>query len=717
MNYIQTITIIQLIICIFAFENNILHSKYNDTYKIEKKIKHTFSYHLDQIKNHPIRITSDFTRLETQIQEDQIKQIQQVFNKVTEQFSQILSIEINYDRIRFPTSQKCGSINVDFRDTDVGIENSDLHIYFDISYQTLAQPCEFLHNNGRPIFGYFLIQQQEFFQVNINFQKAFIFFCSLQSNQLLSQLFFLQNNQISINQDIQINFIRQMRQILLLSEKLYPIFRDNKSNKQYEIDVYSTRILIQNQKITLLKFPNLTKIAQKYFQCDLIEGMILISDINEKIQDWIYISDDLNVQNDQGSLKVFNVFDLSLLKDSGWYHLKNAQQEKLEDWDGVGCNIQNQYKLDQIYLNIMQINSLKCHSNCNTCFGESEQQCLSCKENDRLLNYECINICPEDQEWDYEKLQCRNIVFELKTMYCNYCISGQFCYKGSCLDSCEEGFSTQVVENQVVCEKCQQNCQSCISTDLCLRCQSPFKLQNGKCVSECESGFYLNNSSYCQKCHSSCSSCIGNKFNQCLSCSISSILQDGKCQKIEENSNLNNFEQNQNKSKYEFLEKSEQENKNLDFNNSKSRRSPSRPRRSSRSPSTTRRSHIGHARRSSTHHEDKEMCGQGFFSQIVSGKHVCLKCMIGCIFCKQLARCDKCELGYVYQNGVCENKSQKNIVQNEYFESCHDTCKTCSGPLSSNCLSCYYNFNLEDGSCIQNINKNIHQNIEDLEKK
>ncbi|KAL4454732.1 hypothetical protein ABPG74_021937 [Tetrahymena malaccensis] len=624
MNYLKTIIIIQLIICIFAFEQNFQPQLSDTTQNIEKKIKHSFNYHQDHIKYNPFRITADFSRLEKYIEENQIKLIQQAFNKSTEYFSQVILIEQSQDRIRFPTSQKCGKIDIDFRDIDEGIENSDLHIYFDLDHQTLAQACAFSHINGRPIFGYFMIQKSDLYQ------------------------------------DIQLKFIRQMKQLIILSEKLYPNFID-KSKKQYQKDVYSNKILTQNKTITLLKFPNLKNAAQKYFQCDLIEGMVMISDKNEQIHDWIYISDEQNIQKDQENLHLFNVFDISLLKDSGWYHVKSIQQEKLEAQNGAGCKLLNKYQVDKIYQNIMQISNLKCHSNCQTCFGESELECLSCKNNSRLLNYECINICSDSQIWDYEASQCKQFMPELKTMYCNYCISGQFCHQGQCLDSCEEGFSTKVVESNVVCEKCQQNCLSCISPELCLKCQNHFKLQNGKCVSECESGYYLNNSSYCQKCHHSCSSCIGNGFNQCISCPDSSILKDGECHQVEKNSNLYNFKQNITNTNEESIEKNDLQNNNLEFSNSKrSGRSPSRPRTSSRSPSSTmRRSHIGHGGRGQTHHIDNKLCGQGYFAQTVSGKHICLKCMIGCVFCKQLARCDKCGLGYQEQNGVCEKKSEK----------------------------------------------------------
>ncbi|KAL4499175.1 hypothetical protein ABPG72_006761 [Tetrahymena utriculariae] len=655
MNYLKAIIITSLIIHISAFENDLIPQKYNNPQKLGKKITHTFNYHQGHIKYSPFRITSDFSRLEKYLEEVQIKQIQQEFNRSKEYFSQVLFIEQSQDRIRFPASQKCGSIDIDFRDADVGIENSDLHIYFDLDNQTLAQACAFSHKNGRPVFGYFLIKKQDYFQ------------------------------------EIQLKFIRYMKQLLLLSEQLYPMFVD-KSKKQYQKDVYSTKIFIQDKTLTLLKFPNLKNAAQKYFECDLIEGMIVNYDNNEKTLNWIQIIDDLNIQNNQSSQNLFNIFDMSLILDSGWYHIKNDQLGKLKNQDGVDCSIFKKYKIDKIYKNIMQISNLKCHSSCKTCFGQSEQECLSCKNNGRLLNYQCINICTENQEWDYEISQCKYFMSESKTMYCNYCISGQFCFKGQCLDSCEDGFSTKVVENNVVCQKCQQNCLSCISHDLCLKCQSQFKLQDGKCVDECESGYYSNSQSYCQTCHPSCSSCVGNRSDQCSSCPPLQILKQGECHQIQKNSSLYNFWQNQTSLKDEFLESNQKQ---------------------------IAKAIIEYVLEEEDHIllyiEAIQVMGKEEHMNTKIKKHV-VKDYIQKLYLGNI--CDKCGLGYEEKNGVCQKKSEKNSnIQNEFFLKCHDSCQTCSGPLSNDCLTCNLDSNLEEGNCIYKIYKNINENFEEPEKK
>lgn len=69
------------------------------------------------------------------------------------------------------------------------------------------------------------------------------------------------------------------------------------------------------------------------------------------------------------------------------------------------------------------------------------------------------------------------------------------------------------------CKPCHSTCETCNgpTEQACLSCNSPFILQNTKCVAACEKGFYLGaNSPMCSTCHHSCSSCTSRR--NCTEC-------------------------------------------------------------------------------------------------------------------------------------------------------------------------------------------------------
>ena len=94
-------------------------------------------------------------------------------------------------------------------------------------------------------------------------------------------------------------------------------------------------------------------------------------------------------------------------------------------------------------------------------------------------------------------------------------------------------------------------------------------------------------------------------------------------------------------------------------------------------------------------------CGTGYYGNTNTGK--CTVCPIGCNTCSMAANaitCSSCKLiagiNYYLYNGNCysvcpqtvSNKAQYGITTNLTCDLCDTSCKTCSGNLATNCLTC-----------------------------
>ena len=121
----------------------------------------------------------------------------------------------------------------------------------------------------------------------------------------------------------------------------------------------------------------------------------------------------------------------------------------------------------------------KCSPECKTCFGPSNDNCLSCSKDKQFFGYHCVKECPE------------------------------YYYSDSKLNECLP---------------CSSNCKTCDSSpNHCTSCPSTLQLNDqNKCIQKCTSND-------CSKCHNSCATCYGTAANQCLSCSAGHRLMSGIC--------------------------------------------------------------------------------------------------------------------------------------------------------------------------------------------
>lgn len=82
-----------------------------------------------------------------------------------------------------------------------------------------------------------------------------------------------------------------------------------------------------------------------------------------------------------------------------------------------------------------------------------------------------------------------------------------------------------------------------------------------------------------------------------------------------------------------------------------------------------------------------ENCSLSYYAE----NQICKKCMENCLACQQLNRCQQCNsYSELTENFTC------NVTSYPY---CHYSCYQCSGPLSSNCLTCNGYRTLVEGYC------------------
>ncbi|KAK7111112.1 hypothetical protein V1264_010798 [Littorina saxatilis] len=116
------------------------------------------------------------------------------------------------------------------------------------------------------------------------------------------------------------------------------------------------------------------------------------------------------------------------------------------------------------------------------------------------------------------------------------CIEGQVrCYHKAC-PLCPDGQSRVTRQGQCCghCEpvQCSPACRSCVPGDSnhCTQCRDAGRLlQTGRCVDQCQDGYYPVANNTCLACHSTCKACIDGTKYHCTSCPPASLIKDGQC--------------------------------------------------------------------------------------------------------------------------------------------------------------------------------------------
>lgn len=181
-----------------------------------------------------------------------------------------------------------------------------------------------------------------------------------------------------------------------------------------------------------------------------------------------------------------------------------------------------------------------CHSTCESCFGPSKSDCLSCEQSLRLQNSNCVGECtdghfPEGGGCSPCLHTCTQCV---SRQNCTACAPGLqvseickilyisdyidiyegtysvflnlFYYQqlqtGECRATCADGY----YNDRGGCSRCYISCQTCSGPrrDQCVRCPTGWQIAAGECRPECPAGFYRG-AYNCQRCHHSCRNCKG----------------------------------------------------------------------------------------------------------------------------------------------------------------------------------------------------------------
>ncbi|CAL4077975.1 unnamed protein product, partial [Meganyctiphanes norvegica] len=160
---------------------------------------------------------------------------------------------------------------------------------------------------------------------------------------------------------------------------------------------------------------------------------------------------------------------------------------------------------------------LPCHQTCAACTHDSKFHCTRCADGLLVSGGQCLEDCGRGY-FPHEGIcqQCHESCQECTgptAADCQACPHNTFLLGDNCVNHCPQGYYNR----GGICEACEDNCERCGVRE-CLQCSKEFWLQDGKCYSECQTGFYPSQNNTCEACHNSCESCQGPGVSACSSC-------------------------------------------------------------------------------------------------------------------------------------------------------------------------------------------------------
>ncbi|XP_071508475.1 extracellular matrix organizing protein FRAS1-like [Diadema antillarum] len=170
---------------------------------------------------------------------------------------------------------------------------------------------------------------------------------------------------------------------------------------------------------------------------------------------------------------------------------------------------------------------LPCNPSCLTCSDSSLDACLSCRSPLFLNHGYCVRTC------DNHQVAIQGMCVEChpscatcsgpEANQCTGCYSPDSLQGGTCSPGCG---STQYPGSLGLCQECDSACGTCFANpggqgSKCTQCagggDGSYPLGD-TCVSECGTGFYLDQTNMCQECHASCRTCTSSGVFDCTSC-------------------------------------------------------------------------------------------------------------------------------------------------------------------------------------------------------
>ncbi|EDW00125.1 furin-like protease 2 isoform X2 [Drosophila grimshawi] len=238
--------------------------------------------------------------------------------------------------------------------------------------------------------------------------------------------------------------------------------------------------------------------------------------------------------------------------------------------------------------------------------------------------------------------------------------------------------------NQVgTCWPCHDSCETCAGAgpDSCLTC-APAHLHVtdlAVCLQVCPDGYFEDiKNRTCVPCEPNCASCQ-DRPEYCTSCDHHLVMHENKCYSA---CPLDTYETEENKCAY--CHSSCATCNGATENNCITCR-PSRY---------------------AWQNKCLNNCPDGFYAD--KKRLECLPCHDGCKSCSSNGICTECLPNWLLnKKDKCAAAGSDSCFESEYYSHsegkcmpCYDSCETCNGPLSSNCLSCHQNRLLEQSSCV-----------------
>lgn len=203
--------------------------------------------------------------------------------------------------------------------------------------------------------------------------------------------------------------------------------------------------------------------------------------------------------------------------------------------------------------NCIQIVLSDCHHTCYTCTSSAANKCLSCPTG-KYLNPDgtCQSTCPSSsyvmdsttgtcikcyQSSGSSDYRTCNTCSERLSTNCKTCNAGNYLDEavGACLINCP----AQTYPNSGKCLPCYSpsstsetalacaTCNGPAKTD-CVTCpQGTYKWTDSSCIRACPNGYYSQTSplNICIKCDGTCATCNGGNSNNCLTCDVPYYLE------------------------------------------------------------------------------------------------------------------------------------------------------------------------------------------------
>ncbi|KAL4470078.1 hypothetical protein ABPG72_008737 [Tetrahymena utriculariae] len=354
---------------------------------------------------------------------------------------------------------------------------------------------------------------------------------------------------------------------------------------------------------------------------------------------------------------------------------------------------------DGYYLDLINQVCQKCHASCSKCTGPYNYQCLQCITSPA---YDVLDTTTGLCKCQKGYFQTSEGTCNLCSQYCDSCqnsstqCTGCSATQNRILNSsaqcvCNSGYAED--PNSTTCKQCTAvNCASCSQANLaqCTSCIIKNGIQlvlNGNSCS-CPQGYY-DNGLICDKCHYTCQACNGQQQNQCTTCNNGLILQNKTCQ-----CNVGQYLLNGQCIYCSSL----CDTQGCIFDASICIACATNSYMIGASP--------GKCYCNNSYYFDGNSCQK-------CPQLLCQTCTISqCMQCLPNAQFDvngncSCVSGFYLNNGICFPcilnclKCTDNTAGGCQTYKCDPTCKTCNGPLSSDCTDCFQSQNrkLNAGTC------------------